>query len=162
MTIRSWILRSMIAGFAGSIVHFLFMYIKSRAGLLPEFQPYQAFQAALNHWIGTNVPAIVPWALSFLNGMAILGFVFARIDRLLPGRTGAGKGVTFGCIGWVFMNLIFFPLIGLGPFAIRVTAGISPALLSFVMLQTYSIVLGAVYAALDARARSDALAPRGS
>jgi hypothetical protein len=92
MTIRSWILRSMIAGFAGSIVHFLFMYIKSRAGLLPEFQPYQAFQAALNHWIGTNVPAIVPWALSFLNGMAILGFVFARIDRLLPGRTGAGKG----------------------------------------------------------------------
>jgi hypothetical protein len=42
----------------------------------------------------------------------------------------------------------FFPLIGLGPFAIRAGAGIGPALLSLVMLQTYSVVLGTVYAAL--------------
>jgi len=39
-------------------------------------------------------------------------------------------------------------LIGLGPFAIRAGAGIGPALLSLVMLQTYSVVLGTVYAAL--------------
>jgi hypothetical protein len=50
--------------------------------------------------------------------------------------------------------LIFFPAIGLGPFAIRVGSGLGPALLSFVMLQTYSIVLGTVYAALDAEERS--------
>jgi hypothetical protein len=31
--------------------------------------------------------------------------------------TGLGKGLTFGLIGWLFMGLIFFPLIGLGPFA---------------------------------------------
>jgi hypothetical protein len=47
------------------------------------------------------------------------------------------------------MGLIFFPVIGLGPFAIRVGLDLSPALLSFVMRQTYSIVLGSVYAALD-------------
>jgi hypothetical protein len=97
-------------GAAGTVIHFLFMHLKSWTGLLPSFQPYQSFQIALSHWVGTNVPAVVPWTLSFLNGMTILGFLFARINRLLPGRSGAVKGVTFGLIGWVFMGLIFFPL----------------------------------------------------
>jgi hypothetical protein len=136
------------------MVHFLLMYAKSRMGLLPGFQPYQSFQAALGYWVGTNVPAIVPWALSFLNGATILGFLFARVNRLLPGRSGAAKGLTFGVIGWIFMGLMFFPMIGLGPFAIYVDSGFGPAVLSFLMVQTYSIVLGAVYAALDARSRS--------
>jgi hypothetical protein len=147
---KGWIWKSVIAGSAGTVVHFLFMHFKSWTGLLPSFQPYQAFQIALSHWVGTNVPAIVPWALSFLNGMTILGFLFARINRLLPGKTGAIKGVVFGLIGWVLMGLIFFPL-GLGPFAIRVGSGFGPAVLSLVMLQTYSIVLGTVYVALDTR-----------
>jgi len=47
--------------------------------------------------------------------MAILGFLFGRIYRLLPGKTGAVKGLTFGLIGWVMMGLIFYPLIGLDP-----------------------------------------------
>jgi hypothetical protein len=91
----------------------------------------------------------VPWLLSFLNGMTILGFLFARINGLLPGKSGAAKGVTFGLFGWVFMGLIFFPAIGLGPFAIGVGSGPGPALLSLVMLQAYSIVLGTVYGLLD-------------
>ena len=49
------------------------------------------------------------------------------------------------------MGLVFFPLIGLGPFAMGAGSGSGPAVLSFVMLQTYSIVLGTVYVALDAR-----------
>ena len=149
MTVKGWIWKSVIAGSSGTIVHFLFMYFKSRTGLLPSFQPYQSFQVALSHWVGANVPAIVPWMLSFLNGMTILGFLFARINRLLPGRNGATKGLTFGLIGWMFMGLIFFPLIGFGPFAIWVGLGIGPALLSLAMLLTYSVVLGTVYAALN-------------
>jgi len=151
MTVNSWIWRSIIAGSAGSAVHFVFMHLKSETGLLPDFRPYEAFQASLGNWLGADVPAFVPWALSFLNGMTILGFLFARINLLLPGRTGAAKGVIFGLIGWVFMGLIFFPVIGLGPFAVRVGSGLGPALLSLVMLQAYSIVLGTVYVALDAR-----------
>jgi hypothetical protein len=92
---------------------------------------------------------IVPWLLSFLNGMTILGFLFARLKRLLPGRTGARKGLAFGLVGWLFMGLVFFPVIGLGPFAIGADLGISPATLSLAMVLTYSVVLGAVYAALE-------------
>ena len=146
---KGLIWKSVIAGSAGTVVHFLFMHLKSWTGLLPSFQPYLSFQIALSHWIGTNVPAIVPWALSFLNGMTILGFLFARTNRLLPGKTGAVKGIIFGLIGWVFMGLVFFPVIGLGPFAMSVGSGFGPAVLSLVMLQTYSIVLGTVYVALE-------------
>jgi hypothetical protein len=80
--------------------------------------------------------------------MAILGFLFARLYQLLPGRNGATKGLTFGLIGWMFMGLIFFPIIGLGVFAFGAGLGIAPALLSLAMLLTYSVVLGTVYAAL--------------
>ena len=146
---KNWVLRSMIAGLSGTIVHFLFMHIKLQFGLLPEFQPYQSFQIALSRWVGADVPAIVPWMLSFLNGMTILGFLFGRTFRLLPGRSGATKGLSFGLIGWVLMGLIFFPVIGLGPFATGVGAGAGPAVLSLVMLLTYSIVLGTVYVALS-------------
>jgi hypothetical protein len=149
MSIKSWVWKSAIAGFAGSLVHLVFMYVKLRLGILPSFQPYPAFQATLSHWTGTNVPAIVPWLLSFLNGMAILGFLFARLKNLLPGRTGASKGLTFGLIGWLFMGLIFFPLIGLGPFAIGADLGIAPAILSLGMVLTYSVVLGVVYTTLE-------------
>ena len=149
MIIKGWIWKSVIAGLAGTIVHTLFMYFKTRIGLLPSFQPYQSFQIALSRLIGANVPAFVPWALTFLNGMTILGFLFGRINRLLPGKTGVAKGLTFGLIGWVLMGLIFFPLIGLGPFAVQVGLGAAPALLSLAMLLTYSTVLGAVYVALD-------------
>ena len=50
--------------------------------------------------------------------MTILGFLFGRLNRLLPGRTGLSKGLSFGLIGWLFMGLLFFPLIDLGPFAV--------------------------------------------
>jgi hypothetical protein len=131
------------------------IYVKADFGarhkLLPSFQPYQSFQAALSHWVGNNVPAAVPWLLSFLNGMTILGFLFARLNWLLPGRTGLSKGLTFGLIGWLFMGLIFFPLIGLGPFAFGIGLGIAPAMMSLGMVLTYSVILGTVYVALDAR-----------
>jgi len=141
--------KPVVAGFAGTIVHFAFMYLRLRIGLLPSFEPYQSFQATLSYWTGTNVPAIVPWLLSFLNGSTILGFLFGRINRLLPGRHGATKGLAFGLLGWLVMGLIFFPAIGLGPFATRVGLGIAPAVLSFIMVLSYSVVLGVTYAALD-------------
>ncbi len=100
------------------------MYSKTRLGLLPSFQPYQSFQIALSRWVGGDVHPIVPWLLSFLNGAAVVGFVFGRIYRWLPGRNGAVKGLIYGVFGW------------------------APPLFSLAMLLTYSVVLGIVYDAL--------------
>jgi len=149
MNLKGWIWKSVVAGFAGSLVHLAFMYAKLRLGVLPSFQPYPAFQTTLSRWVGSDVPLIVPWLLSFLNGMTILGFLFARLQRLLPGRTGISKGLAFGLMGWLFMGLMFFPVIGLGLFAAHVGLGIAPAMLSLGMVLTYSIVLGVVYSALE-------------
>ena len=131
------------------VVH-VFQIANRFAAVIPA---YHSFQTALSYWVGANVPAIVPWALSFLNGMAILGFLFGRINGWLPGGNGVTKGLTFGVIGWVFMGLIFFPLIGLGAFAFGAGLGIRPALLSLAMLLSYSVVLGTVYSALNSGSR---------
>ena len=48
------------------------------------------------------------------------------------------------------MDLILFPLLGLGPFAIHVGLGLWPALFSLGMMLAYSIVLGLVYGMIDA------------
>lgn len=144
-----WIWKAAIAGFCGSAAHTLLMYLKSRFGLLPAFQPYENLQAALAHLTGGQVNPAIPWALSFLNGATVLGFCFGRIYAWLPGNSGAAKGVAFGSLGWAVMGLVFFPLLGLGLFATRLDLGIWPALFSLAMLLTYSVVLGVVYAALN-------------
>jgi hypothetical protein len=141
----------MLVGFCGSVAHSLLMYLKARTGLLPAFQPYESFQAVLGHLIGGQVHPIVPWALSFLNGATILSFGFGHLYSRLPGRTGAAKGLVFGVAGWLAMDLVFFPLIGLGPFATGLGLGLEPALFSLAMILAYSLVLGSVYSALNSR-----------
>ena len=44
----NWLWKAAIAGFCGSVAHTLLMYLKSRYGLLPAFQPYESLQAALS------------------------------------------------------------------------------------------------------------------
>ncbi len=100
---------------------------------------------------GETVNPIVPWVLSFLNGFIVISFVFRLLYRWLPGRNGAVKGFVFGFLGWAFMNLMFFPLLGLGAFALNAGLGISPALFSLAMVQTYSLVMGMVYDVLNTR-----------
>ncbi len=145
---RHWIWKSAVAGLCGSIAHFLLMYFKSASGLLPSFQPYQSLQLTLSQLTGSHVSALIPWALSFVNGLTIVGFTFGRSYSRLPGSNGAAKGLLFGLVMWVVMGLLFFPLIGLGVFASGVGLGAWPALFSLGMLLTYSVVMGLVYQAL--------------
>jgi len=151
---RHWIWKAAIAGFCGSAAHTLLMYLKSRMGLLPAFQPYESLQVVLGHAIGGQVHPIIPWALSFLNGSTVIGLVFGWVYPYLPGNSGAVKGLSFGIVGWVVMGLVFFPLIGLGLFAKQLGLGIEPALFSLAMLLTYSVVLGVVYATLNSWPRT--------
>jgi len=72
----------------------------------------------------------------------------------LPRREGVGlesrhKGFIAGVLGWLAMDLIFFPLLGLGPFVMQLGLGLRPALFSLGMMLTYSVVMGAVYGMID-------------
>jgi len=110
--IGHWIWKAALAGLCGCAAHSLPMYLKSRLGLLPSFQPYESLQLALGRLTGGSVHPIVPWLLSFLNGSTITGFSFGRLYQQLPGRTGAIKGLSFGVWCWAIMGLLFFPCWG--------------------------------------------------
>ena len=139
----------MAAGLAASAVHLAFMAFKSWAGLFPSFRPYDDLQHALNDWVGGSVHPSVPWLLSFANGTVVLGFVFARSYRQIPGRGGAAKGLVFGFFGWLLVGLVFFPLLGQGLFGFGAGHRLWPGLYALAMVLGYSVVLGIVYAALS-------------
>jgi hypothetical protein len=122
------------------------MLFKQRAGLVPEFRPYDDLQAALQDLFGAIHPA-ASWLLSFVNGALVLGFVFGRTYGLLPGKTGFAKGFIFGVMGWIAMGVFFFPVLGRGLFAAGLGLGAVPAMFSLAMVLTYSIVLGLAYSA---------------
>lgn len=150
---RTW--RSIAAGLCGSAAHSCLMILKSWAGVLPSFQPYDDLQRALSHLVGSSVHPWVPWALSYFNGAVVLGFLFGHTYRLLPGRSGATKGIIFGLSGWIVMGLLFFPLLDKGLFATQAGLGIIPGLFSLLMILTYSITLGVAYSLLNSNQPSE-------
>ncbi len=98
--------------------------------------------------VGGSVSPVVPWMLSFLNGAVVLGILFGRLYRVLPGRSGVAKGFVFGVFGWIAMGMALFPMLGQGLFASRAGLGARPALFSLAMLLTYSIIMGIAYSTL--------------
>jgi hypothetical protein len=142
--------KAVIAGLCGSATHSLLMFAKAQLGILDSFQPYQSLQMALISWTGDYVHPAVPWLISYLNGSTLASFTFARLYRHLPGNSGLMKGFISGVLGWLAMDLVFFPLLGLGPFATQVGLGLRPALFSLFMMLTYSIALGIVYSTIGA------------
>jgi hypothetical protein len=141
--------KSFAAGMCGSAAHAGLMLLKSRMGWLPSFHPYEDLQQALDQLVGGSVDPLVPWALSFLNGAVVLGIVFGRSYRLLPGRSGAAKGFVFGVLGWIAMGVLFFPMLGRGLFATGAGLGLLPALFSLLMLLSYGIIMGIAYSVLN-------------
>src|SRR5205807_4028239 len=108
-----WAWKSFVAGLGGTIAHTLLMAVKTKTGLLPSFQLYEALQITLSHLMGSAVPSIVPWIISYMNGSSIVGLFFGSSFRLLPGNGGAMKGAFIGVVGWLMMGFLFFPLLNL-------------------------------------------------
>ena len=114
---KDWIWKVPIAGLCGSVTHTLLMLVKTKLGILDAFQPYQNFQIALSSWTGEYVHPLLPWLISYVNGSTAAGVAFANFYRHLPGASGPIKGFIAGVLGWLVMDMVFFPLLGLGPFA---------------------------------------------
>jgi len=99
----------------------------------------------------SDVSQVVPWALSFVSGATVLGFLFARLYRFLPGTSGIVKGAAFAVLAWALMNLLLFPAIGLGFFGLAAGLGAAASLFSLAMLLVYSTVAGVAYAMMQDR-----------
>ena len=97
-----------------------------------------------------RVPPLAAALLAGLNGALLVGFVFARIWRRVPGRSGFVKGIVFGIAAWLIMGLVIFHMIGLGLFAS--IYGAQAILLLAVMLLIYSATMGSAYGLLCAPA----------
>ncbi|WP_315986382.1 DUF6789 family protein [Bradyrhizobium sp. Bra78] len=148
-TVWEWIWKSAISGFCGSAASTALMYFKAKAGILPSFQPYENFQMAAGHLFGHDIHPGILWLVSFFNGSTVIGLVFGYLYRYLPGGSGTSKGLVFGICGWLVMNLLAFPMIGLGSFATSTGLGFWPAMFSLAMLTTYSLAMGSVYGVLE-------------
>jgi len=146
---RSALLRWLVPGTCGALAHTLLMYLKTRFGLLPAFAPYERLQAALSSLSGGDVNPVVPWALSFVSGATVLGFLFARLYRFLPGETGVVKGIVFAVLAWALLNVLLFPALGLGFFGVAAGSGAAASLFSLAMLLVYSVVAGVAFAAMQ-------------
>lgn len=144
----AWLWKSVAAGLCGTAAHTLLMIFKAQSGILPGFNPYAQLQKTISLFTGAEVHPLVPWVLSLLNGAMLLGPLFGRLYRYLPGASGAAKGLVFGIAGWLLMSAVFFPLIGLGFFAANTGLGIWPALFTLAMLLAYSVIMGAAFSAL--------------
>ncbi len=146
------LVKYLLAGLAGTVAHLLLMFAKDALGVLPGFRPYDEFQRGLSLLVGADVPPFVGWALGFVNGALVWSFVFGRVVRYLPGRAPWEKGLCFASCAWLISGLVFFPLMGRGPFALGLELGLAPAALMAVMLSVYSLALSYAWAALNGRA----------
>jgi hypothetical protein len=146
--LKSGLQRAILAGACASAAHSGLMGLKTRSGVLPEFHPYDDLQRTIASGIGALVPQSLLWAIAFLNGALVVGFIFHRTYHVLPGQNVITKGLVFGALAWVMMASLLFPVIGEGFFAIGVGRGFLPALLSLAMLLVYGVTLSAIYRGL--------------
>jgi hypothetical protein len=142
---RIW--KPIAAGLCGSVAHTVLMTIKTWALVLPSFQPYNDIQIMLAKLVGASVHPLVPWAISYLSGSIVLGYLFGQAYRWLPGGSGAAKGAIFGFAMWIAMGLIFFPALGKELFAAQAGLGLEPTLFTLLMVLTFSVTLGIAYSA---------------
>ena len=127
--------------------------IKHRAGILPGFEPYESLHALLAPLAFGNLSPPLSWLIPDINGALILGFVFGRLFTHLPGRSAAAKGAGFGFAAWLVLGLGLLPLLGQGLFGSKLGLGGLPALLMFVMLMIYCVVMSQLYSWLTTSPR---------
>jgi hypothetical protein len=142
---------TLLAGLAGLTVHLVLMTAKDSFGILPEFQPYRDLQALLDGLL----PGTLGWAVPYVTGALIWGFVYARLHAFLPGRTALAKAAIFATFAWLVMATVFFSLAGHGLFGLGLGRGLLPALFMLPMLFAFSLVLALAHTRLRGNPSAD-------
>jgi hypothetical protein len=137
--------RAMIGGFFGTLIMTALLYLAPLAGA-----PKMDIAAMLGSLFGHGMPAVMTgwWWMGmiwhFVNGTIIFSLIYAYLFYgWLPGEPWL-RGMLWGLILWIAMEVILMPLIGSGMFSDHTTYRVMRILDSLILNVIYGAVLGAV------------------
>jgi len=135
-------LRSMIAGFAATVVLSLLMMLKSAMGMMPQLDVIAMLGGMSERMMGVG-GAGVAWLIHFLIGTVLWGVLFALLHDVLPGTGPIVKGISFGVLAWLLMMILPMPMAGAGFFGMAM--GMMAPVMTLVLHVIWGAVLGAVF-----------------
>jgi len=135
--------RGVLAGLIATLVISLVMILRLSAGIMTEYNPIEIINLTAHDLFGTTDSRLVGWPLHFVVGTAIWGIVFPLVERVLPGRGYASRGIVFGTLAWLIVMITLFPLAGSGFFAMGF--GIAVPVMTLIGHWVYGLVLGGTY-----------------
>ena len=135
ISIRSTLMSGFIATFAASAM----MQMNKDIGDIPSLH----IARSLSNLIGDAGRLLPGWIAHFVLGTFVFSLIYALIERRLPVRSPALKGLLFGMLLWLGMMAVFMPLTGAGFFAID--RGVVLPVATLVLNLVYGVVLGSLY-----------------
>jgi uncharacterized membrane protein YagU involved in acid resistance len=141
--------RSMIAGFAATVVLSLLMIMKGATGLMPQLDVITMLSGMAQSMVGMG-GAGSGWLIHFLIGTVLWGFLFALLYDRLPGSQAIAKGMSFGVLAWVLMMILAMPMAGAGLFGVKL--GMMAPVMTLILHLIWGAVLGFVFSGLSTEA----------
>lgn len=131
--------KSMLAGFAATIVLSILMIMKSTMGMMPDLNVI----AMLSKMMGMADVPVTGWVAHFAIGTLGYGFVFALLAGKLPGSLTV-QGMILGILGWLVMMIVIMPMAGAGLFGLNM--GVAAPVMTLMLHLIFGAVLGWVFA----------------
>lgn len=142
--------RSMIAGFAATVVLSLIMMMKAIMGLMPELDVIAMLSGMAQSMMGFGGAGLA-WLIHFMIGTVLWGVLFALLHERLPGSGAVAKGMSFGVLAWLLMMILPMPMAGAGLFGLAL--GMMAPVMTLVLHLIWGAVLGFVFGMLPASAQ---------
>ncbi|MDH1932827.1 DUF6789 family protein [Pseudomonas sp. GD03696] len=141
-------IRSMMAGFAATVVLSLLMLMKGAMGLMPELNPIAMLTDMAHTKMGMPASPMVGWVAHFVIGTVLWGILFKLLHSKLPGGTALVKGMSFSVLAWLMMMILPMPMAGAGLFGMKL--GMMAPVMTLMMHLIWGAALGFVYSRLQA------------
>lgn len=141
-------IRSMVAGFAATVVLSLLLLMKVAMGLMPELNPVAMLTDMAHANMGMPASPMVGWVAHFMIGTVLWGILFKLLYGLLPGGNAFLKGISLSVLAWLLMMILPMPMVGAGLF--RMKLGMMAPVMTLMMHLIWGAVLGYTYGRLQA------------
>ncbi len=137
--------RTILGGFAGTLVLTMLMYVGAPMMGLPKMDIAAMLGQMLGGWS-------MGMAMHFINGVVIFPLLYAfAIFGRLPGAPVL-KGISLGVALWLVAGLMVMPMMGAGLFG-TANGGVMSALASLMGHVIYGALLGSIAGAAETNLR---------